>query len=781
MIFYENFLLKMTSELKSTNLFNSKCGKPNKDNVHKNKLNIFNIIKSKDGNKFHSILIENLNKIQPCEVNPDNQTILMYACKLKRWNNANTILDKFGKLAITSEIDCNGYDLSYYSHYNKVFFDKIKHYFVDTNSYSRVYKNKESFLTTLMNNKENYDIKPFIKSVKNIDHCNIKCETALIIACKNMKFENALSIINHGANLTYHDLSGNSALSYLISNINNTDSSEIIHVCLRLITKANYKSIYQPVYEDNIKIYEPDQFTNITNVNNAKGSYGNIKWAIDSCTGEQKMLKHYYNYNNHMMIKSDMVKEIIFLRKMNSDNNYAIHVDGIYVNDNGDYYVVFEILALTLNDFFKIVSKNIDLLKNKVTSIFEQLNNYVTHMHHLGILHNDIKSDNIMIGYNGKIKILDFGLSEFIGYSPNKSVSSNYITTSRICAPDFGKPIKFKVYDEQQINIVDKFTYESNRKSYASDIYSLGVTIIQCILLDNRKFICVENVLYYLNTENAKDKYSVVIVPVKNSSLIKLKIYSFYDKLLNMVNVDSQRRISRRILPPNIKVNEYSKHSVQLIKNIVHYQPNEIKNQMNEMVYAENIFKSYKDVIIKTNGRNSKINYKEIFDEIITVLPNRKSIDCILNSMYHTINYKGTENISIIFISYLYIFSYIFEWYIYDLDKISSVIVMDRQLLITKLNNTIIELLTTVSYIPFVVSIEKIIILLQMNSTYFNNDVYKVEENIYNSLYVYFSKLSDEDEFNLWDFVVLISSNTISLPFSPMLDNNILQIYEKFK
>ena len=759
--------------------------------IHQNRNSIFRLINHKDKVKFIKGFVSLINEINPLCLNDENQTPFMYACKMKKWNNAITILDHFGSLCLSNILDINGFDVLYYSCGNNELLSKLLTYKTIFLDFDKKY-NDETLLILLLKCGANINYSHIIQSmsVDSLNYCNKAGENALILSCKGLKFQCALDIINRGVKLTYHDNTGNSAISYLLCNLNETDDSELVHVCLRLITKANRRNSGSKVFNSRLKTFDEDQFLNVTEVSKSKGTYGNIKWAIDSKTGEHKMLKHYFNYNNLQLIKEDIVKELIFLRKMNELNDYTVKVDGIYINDEGHFHLVFEPLAMTLYRFFKIVSKNPELLKSKVVSIFEQLKEYVRKMHHLGIIHNDLKLENIMISYDGKIKILDFGISEFIGYSPHKYVASHYITTSYIGAPDFGRDINFTIYDEKCENIVGRFRAKSNRKSYSSDVYSLGVSIIQGILRESIKFISIGNKLYYvsksdkeLTESSVNDKSQSLnenIKPVSDDKVRILSSYSFYPELMKMIDVDSNIRISRNKLNDNVHIHDYVKSDIKLLNNIVHYKAKEIRNQLNEMVYAEEIFNSYKDSKIKMNGRDNTIHYKEIFNDIISILPSSVSIDAILNAIYHTMNYKDHEDLTIVFISYLYIFSFIFEWYTYDIETIANKLSIDKQILICKINNTIISLLNTVKYIPFVVLIEKIVILMQMNSCYFIEDIHKIENTIYEHFFSYFTEISNNEEFDVWEFIQCSAYSKSLLPFEiTITSDSIPQIFSK--
>lgn len=74
------------------------------------------------------------------------------------------------------------------------------------------------------------------------------------------------------------------------------------------------------------------------------------------------------------------------------------------------------------------------------------------------IIHRDIKPDNILLGYDGKYKITDFGLAEIIS-----QINTQKKVKGSLCylAPQLLQP-----YQNQSVNCMN-------------DVYSLGVTVFQ--------------------------------------------------------------------------------------------------------------------------------------------------------------------------------------------------------------------------------------------------------------------------------------------------------------
>uniref|UniRef100_A0A8C5E7H2 non-specific serine/threonine protein kinase n=1 Tax=Gouania willdenowi TaxID=441366 RepID=A0A8C5E7H2_GOUWI len=71
--------------------------------------------------------------------------------------------------------------------------------------------------------------------------------------------------------------------------------------------------------------------------------------------------------------------------------------------------------AMSLYDF--ITSSTRPMLEHEVKSIIKQVLNAAIIMHHNGVLHNDIRTENILVSINDEgpsVKIIDFGCAELI-------------------------------------------------------------------------------------------------------------------------------------------------------------------------------------------------------------------------------------------------------------------------------------------------------------------------------------------------------------------------------
>lgn len=124
-------------------------------------------------------------------------------------------------------------------------------------------------------------------------------------------------------------------------------------------------------------------------------------------------------------------------------------------DDNGIYYIVMELVeGITLKEY---IEKKGKLSVREATSIAIQVCMGLAAAHSHGIVHRDVKPQNIIISTNGKVKVTDFGIA--------RAASSNTISSNAMGSVHYSSP-------------------EQVRGGFAdakSDIYSLGITMYEMV------------------------------------------------------------------------------------------------------------------------------------------------------------------------------------------------------------------------------------------------------------------------------------------------------------
>lgn len=123
--------------------------------------------------------------------------------------------------------------------------------------------------------------------------------------------------------------------------------------------------------------------------------------------------------------------------------------------DRGLYYIVMELVeGITLKNY---ITKKGKLSVKEATSIAIQVSLGLQAAHNQGIIHRDVKPQNIIISTDGKVKLSDFGIA--------KATNSNTITANVMGSVHYSSPeqVRGGVSDAR------------------SDIYSLGITMYEMV------------------------------------------------------------------------------------------------------------------------------------------------------------------------------------------------------------------------------------------------------------------------------------------------------------
>lgn len=162
------------------------------------------------------------------------------------------------------------------------------------------------------------------------------------------------------------------------------------------------------------------------------------------------------------VLKAEFREDATFIRKFRSEAQAAAgltHPNIVNVYDVGDdegiNYIVMELIeGITLKEY---IGKKSKLSVKEATSIAIQVSMGLEAAHSHGIVHRDIKPQNIIISTDGKVKVMDFGIA--------RAASSNTISSNVMGSVHYSSP-------------------EQVRGGYSdekSDIYSLGITLYEMV------------------------------------------------------------------------------------------------------------------------------------------------------------------------------------------------------------------------------------------------------------------------------------------------------------
>jgi len=134
--------------------------------------------------------------------------------------------------------------------------------------------------------------------------------------------------------------------------------------------------------------------------------------------------------------------------------------------ENGIHYLVMEFVDG--RDLASVVNENGPLSIQSAVDCILQAARGLDYAHAQGVIHRDIKPDNLLLDKSGTIKILDMGLARFDRFTQNNAAHETGLTS-----------------DNQIVGTVDYMSPEqaedSSKVDRRSDIYSLGCTMFRLI------------------------------------------------------------------------------------------------------------------------------------------------------------------------------------------------------------------------------------------------------------------------------------------------------------
>ena len=162
------------------------------------------------------------------------------------------------------------------------------------------------------------------------------------------------------------------------------------------------------------------------------------------------------------VLKPEFRSDKAFISKFRAEAQAAaglahLNIVNIYDvgEDHGINFIVMELVeGITLKEY---IAKKGKLAVREATSIAIQVSQGLEAAHNSGIIHRDVKPQNIIISTDGRVKVTDFGIA--------RATTGNTINTAVMGSVHYSSP-------------------EQARGGYSdakSDIYSLGITMYEML------------------------------------------------------------------------------------------------------------------------------------------------------------------------------------------------------------------------------------------------------------------------------------------------------------
>ncbi|WP_142830085.1 serine/threonine-protein kinase [Planococcus soli] len=210
--------------------------------------------------------------------------------------------------------------------------------------------------------------------------------------------------------------------------------------------------------------------------------------------------------------------------------------------ENSNLYIVMEMFdSVTLHKF---ILEN-EMKKEEMLNIFLQILHGIEAAHEKQIIHRDLKPTNILIDFNQKVKIIDFGISKIMNFYSNSGATLKGFSSAIFSAPEVisggsSVTVKSDIYSLGVIlyMMLTKEEPPEDRRKLFDSINNLGVeenltnVLLKCLNIDpSYRFNSVISIIEVINREidlSRSTGSAVLFIPPN-----QMRPFSEYGKVSN--------------------------------------------------------------------------------------------------------------------------------------------------------------------------------------------------------------------------------------------------------
>jgi PAS domain S-box-containing protein len=241
-----------------------------------------------------------------------------------------------------------------------------------------------------------------------------------------------------------------------------------------------------------------------------QGSFGKVRRAVHHTTKQQVAIKILPQTGESAVDMQRAMREIDILMKLSHPCIISLHQ---VIHHKQKLYIVMDYVHGT--DLMAYIQSNNGLSEKEAQRCFRQIVSALDYCHEHGVIHRDVKPKNILVDMQGNLKLIDFGMSNWI---EEGKLRSTFCGTPAFASPEIILGIK---YTGTQV-----------------DVWSTGV-VLYLMVTGRYPFENVGEVLQSSfkeppNTvsEECKDliRSMLVVVPDQRTKLSQVKKHPWYTK-----------------------------------------------------------------------------------------------------------------------------------------------------------------------------------------------------------------------------------------------------------
>ncbi|XP_062412974.1 testis-specific serine/threonine-protein kinase 6 [Sardina pilchardus] len=181
-----------------------------------------------------------------------------------------------------------------------------------------------------------------------------------------------------------------------------------------------------------------------------EGSYSKVKLAHSQKHKSQVAIKVVDRKKApHDFVHKFLPRELALLRTVRHEN--IVRVYEFIEVCNGRLYIVMEAAA---TDLLQKVQEGNGVPTDVAKAMFSQIVNAVSYLHNSGIVHRDLKCENILLTVDNQVRLTDFGFGRFAAGFPD--LSQTYCGSAAYAPPEvlLGVPYDPRKYDVWSLGVI---------------------------------------------------------------------------------------------------------------------------------------------------------------------------------------------------------------------------------------------------------------------------------------------------------------------------------------